>query len=318
MGVRFWWLAMCLLWLGACTPGDYADGVNSFSTAVNAADTLGKGLQTAGDQARQDQFVSHASGLKAAVSFSGAACAPVVADYHSGDCRLEVNGQPAVASGNAPDMSALVDYAKLLTAVVIDTTCASLKTDGQSLATAVSDMATVAKAPQLAAAAGPISNIAATGACWIVSNKQLRLLRTSTSQADPIVQKLVPLISDADTQNYLTSLQNSASKLNTALISYNRTHAPSDLTAATSLAAAIDQAKRNPPGPTITKLATLHHTLMTDLQSPDVDLKRVSNDASQFIDQVQTIGTSIQALTSASHAAGTSAGKSPGATKPAS
>jgi hypothetical protein len=211
------------------------------------------------------------------------------------------------------DMDSLTKYAAALSAVVADQTCASLQTNARGLATAVGDIATMTKAPAAAAAAGPISQIVAAAGCAAINDVQLRILKASTDAANPSIQILVPLIAAKYNELYMTALTEAHTQLLssmtdylTAQNSYQKSKSPLDLdkeksslTKAISLAAAIDKAKSNPPGPVVLKVATLHQNLTSDLKSPTVNLKRVLNDAQAFVTEAASVASAADALTKA-------------------
>jgi hypothetical protein len=93
----------------------------------------------------------------------------------------------------------------------------------------------------------------------------------------------------------------------TAMARYKQSRSQSDLAAAQSsltqtiaFASAIDKAKSAPPGPVVTKIATLHAELTNDLNSPVVNLKNVSADAQAFISQITPVVTAAQTLAKSS------------------
>ena len=308
--------------LGACTAADYSDGINGFSQAVTAAAAFGQPLAMAAQQAEQSQLLQNLPTTDSNTVKLGAGCIGVdPTGYHQGDCAVTIGASKIGDAGALPDMSSLTKYAADLSAVVADTSCATLQTDAKGIATAVNVIAAKAGDKEAAASAGPISQIVGAAACAAIDAEQLRILRTATGAANPYIQKLVPLIADAYQQYYVTALNDAEKQTFAAMASYKnaaslyqKTKSAAELQAETSsltqtatLAAAIDKAKTSPPGPVVTKIASLHQSLTDDLKSPTVNLKRVLNDAQTFVTEATAVTSAVEALQAAS---------APAATKP--
>ena len=297
--LRFW-----LAWylgsiLTGCAPADYSDGVSNFSQAVTAANTAEQSLITAERQARLNEWAQKAlRSPTQQVSVDLAKCHAQFGDYHAGDCAVTWRGAPAPAAPRQSSFEHLIKYAALLSAVTADKTCASVQSDAQSLATSLGDLAKDAKATGLASAAGPVSTVVSVLACLSVQAAQLSVLRVSTSEANPIIQDLIPIVVSKDATMYRIVLDDNVRQLQSAVLGYSQTRSASDLASIVSLAAAIDSAELNPPGPAIAKIAPLHEALTADLKAPTVSLKRVENDAQALIDQIQTVTDSLQRLQS--------------------
>jgi hypothetical protein len=311
--MRFSVIGIPLLAIVACTPADYSDGINGFSQAATAAANPGQPLETAAQQADQNQMLRNLANTDPRTVLLASGCNVSAGGYHPGDCTLTVGGNRVGHVGDIPATASLTKYAAALSAVVADQTCATLQTDAKELSTAASDIATKAGAAAAAAAAGPISQIVATGGCWAVDFEQLRILRTSTAAANPSVQLVIPLIASAYNELYMDALNEAHGRAMSSLVDYEKAQASykktgsqsdiakeqSSITQALSFADAIDKAKSAPPGPVILKILTLHQNLTNDLQSPTINLKRVSNDAQAFVTEAASVASAAATLTKA-------------------
>ncbi|WP_158921082.1 hypothetical protein [Acidisphaera sp. S103] len=305
-------IAAALLGLGACTTADYADGVNGFSQAVGAAAALAEPLATAAQEAQKRQMLQMLPKTQpTTVSLSQSCLGVDPVGYHAGDCAVTIGGVKLNYAGVPPNMVSLTRYAASLSAVVTATTCNSVQTAAKGLAAAAADLASAAGANKAAAAAGPISTIAGVAACSAIEAEQIRILRTGTMAANPLVKAIVPSIADAYQQFYVDAINDAFNQTTAALISYQtaarsyeKSRSAADLaqetaslTQADGFAAAIDKAKAAPqPGPVVNKIATLHQALTDDLQSPTINLKRVLNDAQIFVTEATTVTSAAQAL----------------------
>ena len=247
------------------------------------------------------------------VSLAPACIGVDTTSYHAGDCAVTIGGKP-ISAGAPPNMAALARYATGLSAVVAATTCSSVQNASKGLATAVSDIAANLGNNVAAAAAGPISTIASVAACAAIDAEQIRILRTATVAANPLVKAAVPLIADAYQQFYADAINDAFNRTTAALgdyqnaaRSYRKSKSAADLasetaslTQAQALAAAIDKAKAAPqPGLVVANIATLHQTLTDDLQSPKINLKRVLADAQAVVTEAITAASAAQALDAA-------------------
>lgn len=285
---------ICLHALAACSASDYADGINSFSQAVTQADATERALATAAQQATFNAWIANASARQSAVDFPNwPKCRPPAGSYHPGDCTVKLAGiaAPVVAR---PTMGSLKTYAAALNAVVADKTCAALQSDATALSTAIGDIAKDARTA--APAVSPVATIVSTSACFAIQTEQIKLLRQATSDANPLVQKLVPLIARTDTQLQNDALDASGLQLQQAYLSYLRSKSSTELRNVVTVAQTLDQAQSVPVGPVIGKLGTLHQTLTTDLASPTISLKRVEADAVSFIASAQSVADSARTL----------------------
>lgn len=204
-------------------------------------------------------------------------------------------------------MTGLVKYASLLSAILADKTCASLQTDANSIASSVSDMAKDARQSALANAASPLATIASTVGCMVIDREQLSILREATKEANPVVQKLVPLIAQNDSDLYGTVIEYDVGELDTAIVSYNTSKSAADLAKAVSLAQAVDKAQASQPGQLVAQLGTLHQALTNDLTDRTVNMKIFENDAKAFIADAQAVHTAIEALVQKAGGAATTA-----------
>lgn len=300
-----------VLALGGCSAADYSNGIQGFSSAVTAAANLGTPLQTAAQQAAQDRLARALPTIDPNTVTLAAACNADAANYKAGSCAVMLGSSAAGYVGTPPELTSLSNYAAALSKVVADQTCADLQTDAKGLAGVAADLATAEGSS--GAAAGPISQIVSTAGCGAINAEQLRILKASTSAADPFVQKLVPKIADVYNQYYLDAVNDAQGQAmsdvagyHNAIAAYQKSKAAADLTKAqaslsqaVTISAAIDKMKANPPAPTVQKIATLHQNLTADLQAPKVDLARVFSDSQTFVAQAQTLETAAQSLSSA-------------------
>lgn len=286
--------------IAACTPPDYSDGITAFSQAVTKVDTAEQALAAADQQARLNGWLAGAQrGDPKLVSIDETKCGVGSGTYHAGDWTVVWSGQNAPITPKPSSMNSLEKYAALLSSVVADKTCASLQSDAKDLGTAVGDLAKDAKATALAAAAGPLATIVSTAGCLAIENMQLSILRQATSAANPIVQKLVPIISDRDTDMYDTAINDAHRQLYDANVSYNLTRSVSDLKLMVSLTQILEKLKLAPPGPAVEKMAGLHRDLTEDLAAPTVNLKRVQNDAQALIAAAVSVTSAAESLSNA-------------------
>jgi hypothetical protein len=197
-----------LMMLAGCMTADFADGVTGFSGAVTKVDNSETALARADQQAQMDQWSGMAGRApRTAISADLVKCNAT--PYQAGDCRLTATivdsrgvkeKRPAPVTVVKSSLPALKAYSAQLAAVVADQSCATLKSNAKSLAGEVSDLAKLAGDAGFASRADPISTIAATVGCWQINRAQLQILKTATQTADPIVQKLVPVIADKNAQ----------------------------------------------------------------------------------------------------------------------
>lgn len=276
-----------------CTPADYSDGINSFSQAVSQANTTEQTLATSEEKVVVANYVQHSAGQNAVVDLSKCRANP--GPYKAGDCVVEVGGKsPPTAEPSS--MAGLTKYAALLSAVVADKTCASLQSDATSIASSVSDMAKDAQEPALGSTASPLATIVSTFGCLIIANEQLSILREATKDANPVIQKLVPLIAQNDQDMYLNILEDNLRQLNDATVAYNISKSASDLAKVVSLTQTVDSAQASQPGPLISKLGTLHQSLTDDLAAPTVNLKTIENDAQALIADAKAVNSAVKTL----------------------
>ncbi len=292
------WAVLCAgLGLAGCSAGDYVGGVDSFSKAVGATHDAEQTLSTAAQQAQLNEWTQQA--LQAdptEISVDFAKCLPPAAKRPAGTCAVTWKGVPAPTTPDPSSMTSLVKYAALLAAVPADKTCATLHSDAQELAASIGDLAKDARATERASEAGPISVIASSAGCFFVQQAQLAILRTATASANPIVQKLVPVIEDKDNRLYRIVMQDNLNQLQQAALAYNRARSPADLARMVTLAGALNKAQANPPGPAIANIATLHQSLTDDLASPSVNLRRVEADAQALTAQASAVAAALRRL----------------------
>lgn len=297
--LRFPILICGLLIVAGCVTADYADGVNSFSQAVSQANTTEQALATSEEKVAVANYIHHSAGQNAVVDFGK--CRGVPGPYKVGDCVVEVQGKsPPTAEPSS--MTGLTKYASLLSAVVADKTCASLQSDATSIASAVGDMAKDARQPQFEKATAPLATIVSTFGCMAIAKEQLAILRDATKEANPVIQKLVPLIVQNDQDMYITIVEDDIHQLNDETVDYNTSKSASDLAKVVSITQAVDSAQASQPGPLISRLATLHQTLTDDLASPAVNLKSIENDAQVFIADAKSVGSAVDTLAAATTA----------------
>ena len=283
-----------ILFLVSCAPPDYGGGISSFSQAVSQANTIEQTLAASEEKVAVANYIQHSAGRNAVVDLSKCRGSP--GPYKAGDCVVEVQGEsPPTAVPSS--MTGLTKYAALLSAVVADKTCASLQSDATSIASSVSDMAKEAQQPALGNAASPLATIVSTLGCLVVADEQLAILRKATKDANPVIQKLVPLIAQNDQDMYLTVLEDNIRQLSDATVAYNKSQSASDLAKVVSLTQAVDSAQASQPGPLISKLATLHQTLADDLATPTINLKIVESDAQAFIAEAKAVDSAVETLT---------------------
>ena len=255
-------LPLFLLTAG-CATADFADGVSNFGAAATALDSSETALAKADQQAQLDQWYARAAAqarTSAAVDFTACRATP----YKPGSCQLTVSGGPAPLTPVESSLPAIKAYSAQLAAVVADKSCASLKSDAGSLATEVGNLAKLAGAP--AAAAGPVATIAATLGCWQIARAQLRILKTATAQADPLIQELVPLIRNKDRNMAADVARIRTNQLQLAVTDYQgagRTTLPQLV----QMASAVDTARTgNPEAQILEARRTAHRP---DPGSPD-------------------------------------------------
>ncbi|RDS84886.1 hypothetical protein DWU98_02725 [Dyella monticola] len=311
-------LRLCFLVCGSlavagCVTADYAGGINSFSQAVSQTNASEQTLATAEQKVALAEYIQHSAGLSVVVDLSK--CHGVPGPYKPGDCVAQIQGESPPATESS-SMGGLTKYANLLSSVVADKTCTALQSDATSIASSVSDMAKEAKQPLIGGDAAPLASLASTFGCFFIDKKQLAILRAATKDANPVIQKLVPLIEQNDQNMYSTVLEDDMRQLGDATFSYNSSKSTSDLAKVISLTQAVDAAQATPPGPLVSKLAVLHQNLADDLANPAVDLKSVESDAQAFIADAKQVDSAIGGLT-ASTTTSTTAENSPAPTKKA-
>jgi hypothetical protein len=316
-------LLLGLTGLGACTTANYSDGVNGFSQAVTAAAALGRPLTAAAQQAEQTQLLQSLATTDPRTVTLDPGCLGInPTGYHQGDCSVIIGTGKLNYAGALPNMASLTKYAAALSAIVADSSCATLQSDATGLAATVSDIATKAGVQEATASAGPISQIVAAAGCSAIDTVQLRILRTATDAANPLIQKLVPLIANAYQLYYDTALNDAEKQTLVAVVAYQNAAAlyaksksaadlekeSASLSQANTLAAAVDKARTSPPpGPVVTKIAALHQTLTDDLKLPTVSLKRVQNESQAFVTETNAVTSAAEALQSASARAASAA-----------
>ena len=163
-----------------------------------------------------------------------------------------------------------------------------------------------AAAANLAALAALVAS--STIACWSIEKRQLAILRTATSTADPIIAQLVTLIADEDRSMTYNIANDDLSQLDAAEVDYQRTNSAADLGRMVMLASAVDKAQTLSAASLIIKVGTLHHNLTTDLQSPQVNLKNVQNDAEKLGTEAESLASSANSLASIADKMGSRAG----------
>lgn len=302
-------ILLILFSASACTTDDYSAGVTSFSQAVTKADSAEQSVATAAQTAQLDQWVKNeARKPPTDVSIDLAKCA-APSGYHAGDCSVVSlsNGAPPLIPDRSP-VAALAKYSTLLAAIVTDKTCTTLESDAKDLGTSIDDMAKLAKAEDFAGAASPLATVASTFACWSIEKRQLTILRTATSAADPIIAKLVTLIADEDRSMTYNIANDDLSQLDAAEVDYQSTNSAADLGRMVSLASAVDKAQTLSAASLIIKVGTLHHNLTTGLQSPQVNLKNVQNDAEKLGTEAESLASSANSLASIADKMGSRAG----------
>jgi hypothetical protein len=293
-GLRFSILICGSLAVAGCTTADYADGINSFSQAISQANTTEQTLTASEEKVAVANYIQHSAGQNAVVDLSE--CRGNPGPYKTGDCVVEVQGKsPPTAVPSS--MAGITKYGALLSAVVADKTCSSLQSDATSIASSISDMAKDAQQPALSNAASPLASIVSTFGCLIITNEQLSILRASTKDANPVIQKLVPLIAQNAQDMYLTVLEDDLRQLSNATVAYNTSKSASDLAKVVSLTQAVDSAQASQPGPLISKLATLHQALADDLAAPTANLKIIENDSQAFVSEAKAVSSAIETLT---------------------
>jgi hypothetical protein len=152
-------------------------------------------------------------------------CNPATGPYRPGDCAVTLAGT-SVPVVIAPNLTSLVKYAATLSAVVADKTCASLQTDAASLATAIGGVATAAKDTSFAAGAPPVTTIVSSIGCAIVRHEQLNVLKEATREANPLVQRLIVLVNDLDTNLQHIAIDAAATQLRLVYENYLRGRVP--------------------------------------------------------------------------------------------
>jgi hypothetical protein len=305
-----------ILLMAACSPSDYADGIKSFSKAVTAADTMEQTIGASAQQAALTQWtLAAAKTPPTTISVDLGQCRTSPTAKDSAKCVVSWSGGAVPFAAETSSMQSLIKYAATLAAVVDDKTCTSLQSDAKDLDNVIADLAKDAKAPQLAAGIGPITTIVTTLGCLLIEHVQISILRQATTNADPIIQQLVPLIEHKNSLMFGVIINDSVRQLTRAQVTYNVSHQPADLGKMVALAAAVNKTKATPPGPVIDKIGTLHATLTQDLASHTVNLKRVQNDAQELIAAAQSVSSSIKALQTSGNI---SASTGESAAKPAS
>ena len=300
-------LVCALLAVGGCATADYADGVDSFSQAISQASSTEQTLAASSEQVLLADYVHDSAGHDAVVDFSK--CRGIPGPYKAGDCVLEVNGK-APPTVEPSSMTGLTKYAGALSGVVGDRTWNSLQSDADNIASAVTSMATDAKHPEMASNASPLATIASTVACAAIDREQLAILREATKDANPVIQKLVPVIADKDQAMYMEIIDEDLRQLDHAAPDYNTTKSASSLTKVIALTKAADAAQALQPGALIRNIGTLHQALTDELQAPKVDLKTVAADAQALATQAAAVRAAVDQL---SQATATSAATAPAA-----
>lgn len=285
-------LALLLLTAG-CATADFADDVTNFSAAVTAVDGSETALAKADQQAQLDQWYARAGSAPRTAAFVDlSACRAT--PYKAGACQVTVTGSgPAPLTPVASSLPAIKAYSAQLAAVVADKSCATLKSDASSLATEVGNLAKLAGGADVAA--GPIATIASTLGCWEINRAQLQILKTATAQADPLIQKLAPLIRDKDQNMAADVAAIRANQLQQAVSGYQGGGQP-PLTQLVQMASAVDTAGAASPGAQIDKLVKLHGDLTNDLQNPKVTWKRIGADAAALAADAQALQTAYTSL----------------------
>ncbi len=305
---RHFYATVCgSLVVSACTTADYSDGINSFAQAVAQANTTEQALAASEQSVALSTYIRQSVGQNAVVDLGK--CRGLSGSYKAGDCVVEIQ-QKSPPTAEPSSMSALMKYTALLSSVAADKTCSSLQTDATSLASAVGDMTKDAKQPGLANAAGPLTAIVSTIGCLAITNEQLSILREATKDANPIIQKLVPLIAKNNQDLYLNVLGDAVRQLDDATVSYNESKSLADLNKAVTLAKVVDNAQASQPGPLMAKLVTLHQSLTDDLAAPTVTLKSIESDAQAFSADAKNIEAAVGMLANPSAAVSASAKKS--------
>ncbi len=302
--VRLAVLACGLLALVGCTAADYATGVNSFSQAVSAANSAEQTLITATQQVNTRNAEVQAVSTREKVFVDLTKCAPLLDQnnqnaknaYKAGDCAVTANGIPLPPKAAPSSFASLTKYAAELTAVVNDKTCASVQTDAKGIASTIGTLAKDAGQPELAAAAGAIATIASTLICLDIQKTQLDVLKAATQSADPIIQKMVPIIADKDTQLYLIVRDDNVADLSAAADAYVKTPSAGSLATLISQAQAIDKADQSGPGQLVLKIATLHTALTNELQHPHITWTVIVADTKTFITEAQAVQSAINSL----------------------
>ena len=283
--------------LAACAPSDYSDGITAFSAAVTKADAAEKALIATDQQNTLDLNIAQVGrGNLAYAPPDPRKCAGDPGPYHAGDCAVQFGGQPFSDAAETPSLGSVTKYAALLSSVVADKTCASLDTDAKSLSTAIGDVAKDAGDAKLAAPAGALETIVSTLSCFAIESMQLRILKTATRDANPIVQAVVKTASDKDTLLQANALNVTLAQLSAAAVRYRVSHSATDLKQMVTLSQAVEQAQLAPAAKVIQSLGQLHQTLTDDLQSPAVNLKRIQNDAQALVTAAGALETSAITL----------------------
>jgi hypothetical protein len=287
--------------LADCAPADYADGVNSFSTAVDKANTAEQTLIIAYQQNTLD--LTAAQVAKGNLSYGPPdllKCRGNPGPYKAGDCMVQFGGAAAPITAGPSSLTSLTQYAAMLSSVVTDNTCDSLNKDANGLAGSIGDIAKDARNPTLAAPASALGTIVAAVECGAIEAAQLNILRTATQAADPVIARIVPIVVDKDARLQSAAINSAVvGQLSVAESRYDSSRSAADLKQVVSLAKAIDQAQLSPPGPMIEKIAGLHHTLTEDLKSPKVTLTRVESDAKALIAEAGAVQTAVETLANA-------------------
>jgi hypothetical protein len=295
--VRLIALLISLTAQAACTPSDYADGITAFSTAVDKANSAEQALIATYQQNTLDQTAAQVAGGNLSYGRPDLVkCRGNPGPYHAGDCVVQFGGQAAPVTAGPSSLASLTKYAELLSSVVTDKTCDTLDTDAKGLATSIGDIANDARNPSLAVPAAALATIVSAIGCGVIETAQLKILRTATETADPIVATLTPIVVDKDSRLQGTAIDGTIAQLSAAESRYDGSRSAADLKQVVSLTHAIDQAHLAPPGPVIQKLADLHHTLTEDLQSPTVTLTRVQSDAKALIAVAGSVETAAITL----------------------
>ncbi len=286
--------------LAGCQTSDYSGSITGFSTATNALATSDSAIAQAAVAARTKQLEAYASDHPdAQVVFNSQKCGGN-SGYKAGDCSISIGGM-AVLTGVDPATGSLVKYASALAAIINDKSTATLSTDVGNLGSAVQGLATTLNATGAATDIGPAATIVGKLGALAVNARQLQILRQATTAADPLVQKLVPMIADRDEQLTRIAIDQQVTDLGAMRTSFN--HDPkrsvSDLAKMAQMAAAIDQAQTADTKAAVMKLAALHHKLTLNLTKPTISWGEIQSDGGALVQDLQTMATAEHSLAAA-------------------